>query len=76
MNLMSYMVSNVTSLCVFVKSFFYDKLSQEEARAKWHIEGEASLGRRKRYLEQRQKEIEQLLWTTENPTDESDIVMV
>ena len=74
------MVSNVTSLCVFVKSLFYDNLSQEEARAKWHIEGEASLERRKRYLEQRQKEIKQLLWTTENPTDvyvdESDIVMV
>ena len=78
MNLVSYMVSNVTSLCVFVKSLFYDKLSQEEARAKWHIEGEASLERRKQYLEQRHQEIKRLLYTTENPTQiyETDMVMV
>ena len=58
MNFMSYMVS-------FIKSLFYDKLSQEEA-SKFHIEGEASLKRRNMYLEERNNEIKQLLWTTEN----------
>lgn len=52
---MSYMV-------LFIKSFFYDK---EEAK-KWHIQGEESLKRRNLYLEERNNEIKQLLWTTEN----------
>ena len=56
MNFMSY-------IYVFVKSLFF---SQEEARAKWHLEGEASIERRKQYLEQRQKETKQLLWMADN----------
>ena len=58
MNLVSY-------LCAFIKTLFY---SDEKCKEKWRIEGDASIERRKQYLEQRRQEIKRLLWETDNPT--------
>jgi len=58
MKLMSYVIS-------IVKNLFYGKFSKKE-REEYYIEGEASLLRRRQFLDEREKELKKFFQKTEN----------